>query len=105
MKAVVLAAGKGTRLYPITRHIAKPLLPLAGKPTLHYVFDRLREIDVSEVCLVVGENKAQMEEALGDSYDKGMQLSYAVQSEPKGLAHAMHCAQDFVSGGDFVMYL
>lgn len=105
MKAVVLAAGKGTRLYPITRHIAKPLLPLAGKPTLHYVFDRLREIDVNEVCLVVGENRDQMERALGDGSDLGLRISYKVQAEPKGLAHAMQCAQGFVGADDFVMYL
>jgi glucose-1-phosphate thymidylyltransferase len=105
MKAVVLAAGKGTRLYPITRHIAKPLLPLAGKPTLHYVFDRLREIDVNEVCLVVGENRDQMERALGDGSDLGMQIRYEVQAEPKGLAHAMQCAEHFVAGDDFVLYL
>jgi glucose-1-phosphate thymidylyltransferase len=105
MKAVVLAAGKGTRLYPITRHIAKPLLPLAGKPTLHYVFDRLREIDATDVCLVVGENREQMENALGDGNVLGVSLSYVVQHEPKGLAHAMQCAQDFVSDDDFVMYL
>lgn len=105
MKAVVLAAGKGTRLYPITRHIAKPLLPLAGKPTLHYVFDRLREIDVIEVCLVVGENRDQMERALGDGSDLGLRISYEVQAEPRGLAHAMQCAQGFVGADDFVMYL
>ncbi|MEO7453779.1 MAG: sugar phosphate nucleotidyltransferase [Fimbriimonadales bacterium] len=105
MKAVVLAAGKGTRLYPITRHIAKPLLPLAGKPTLHYVFDRLREIDATEVCLVVGENRAQMKDALGNGDSIGMSIAYTVQAEPKGLAHAMQCAQGFIGDDDFVMYL
>jgi glucose-1-phosphate thymidylyltransferase len=105
MKAVVLAAGKGSRLYPITRHIAKPLLPLAGRPTLHYVFDRLIEIDATDICLVVGENRDQMESALRDGSGLGISISYVTQSEPKGLAHALRCAEEFVSGDDFVMYL
>ncbi|MDQ2985206.1 MAG: sugar phosphate nucleotidyltransferase [Armatimonadota bacterium] len=105
MKAVVLAAGKGSRLYPITRHIAKPLLPLAGRPTLHYVFDRLKEIDATDVCLVVGENENEMHFALGDGDDVGVSLSYVVQHEPKGLAHALRCAEEFVGRQDFVMYL
>src|SRR5688500_13289714 len=105
MKAVVLAAGKGTRLYPITRHIAKPLLPLAGKPTLHYVFDRLREIDVNEVGLVVGENRREMENALGRGEEVNLEITYSMQDEPKGLAHALQCAKEFVKDDDFVMYL
>lgn len=105
MKAVVLAAGKGSRLYPITRHIAKPLLPLAERPTLHYVFDRLKEIDATDVCLVVGENREQMENALGTGSDLGISLSYVVQEEPKGLAHALRCAEAFINRDDFVMYL
>jgi len=105
MKAVVLAAGKGTRLYPITRHIAKPLLPIAERPTLHYVFDRLKEIDARDVCLVVGENKEQMESALRTGNDVGITLSYVVQHEPKGLAHALRCAEEFIGRHDFVMYL
>jgi glucose-1-phosphate thymidylyltransferase len=105
MKAVVLAAGKGSRLYPITRHIAKPLLPLAGRPTLHYVFDRLIEIDSTDICLVVGENRTEMESALHDGSGLGISISYVTQSEPKGLAHALRCAEEFVSGDDFVMYL
>lgn len=105
MKAVILAAGKGTRLYPITQHIPKPLLPLANKPTLYYAFDRLKEIGVGDICLVVGENAPVMKAALGSGEGLGIHLSYATQSEPKGLAHAMACAKDFVGKDDFVMYL
>ncbi len=105
MKAVILAAGKGTRLYPITQHIPKPLLPIANKPTLYYAFDRLKEIGVGDICLVVGENAPVMKAALAGGEDLGIHLSYAVQTEPKGLAHAMACAKDFVGKDDFVMYL
>lgn len=105
MKGVILAAGKGSRLYPITHLIPKPLLPLANRPTLHYAFDRLKEMGISEVCVVVGENEAQMREALGDGSEVGVELAYVRQTEPKGLAHAVGFAQDFVGADDFVLYL
>ncbi len=105
MKGVILAAGKGTRLYPITRHIAKPLLPIANRPTLHYAFDRLKEMGVSEICLVVGENEDQMREALGDGSSLGVRLSYVKQTEPKGLAHAVGFAKEFVGDDSFCLYL
>ncbi len=105
MKGVILAAGKGSRLYPATHIIPKPLLPLANKPTLHYAFDKLREMGVSEICIVVGENETVMREALGDGSQFGVKLSYVRQTEPKGLAHAVGFAKDFVGSDDFVLYL
>jgi glucose-1-phosphate thymidylyltransferase len=105
MKAVVLAAGKGTRLYPITRHIPKALMPLANKLTIEYVFDRLKEIDATDICLVVGENEAAIKKALGSGKQFGVKLSYARQPEPKGLAHALSFAKSFVRNVDFVLYL
>jgi glucose-1-phosphate thymidylyltransferase len=105
MKGVVLAAGKGTRLYPITQVIAKPLLPIANRMTLEYAFDRLKECGITEVCLVVGENEAQVRSAVGDGAAFGVTVAYARQAEPKGLAHAVGFAKDFVAGDDFVLYL
>lgn len=105
MKGVILAAGKGSRLYPITHRIAKPLLPLANKPTLHYAFDKLRELKITDVCIVVGENETQMREALGNGNELGMELSYVRQLEPKGLAHAVSFAEEFVAGDDFALLL
>lgn len=106
MKGVILAAGKGTRLYPITRIIAKPLLPMANVPTLHYAFDKLRELDITDICIVVGPtNEAQMKEALGDGSQFGISLSYVLQDDPKGLAHAVGFAKDFVAGDSFVLFL
>lgn len=105
MKGVILAAGKGTRLYPVTRHIPKPLLPLANRPTIHYAFERLVEIGVEEICVVVGENESEMSNALGDGCLFGVRLSFARQDEPKGLAHAMASAKEFVGEEDFIMYL
>lgn len=105
MKGVVLAAGKGSRLYPITHHIAKPLLPIANRPTLHYAFDVLKGMGVIEICVVVGENEPQMRGALGDGSDQGVRLSYVRQTDPHGLAHAVGFAKEFVGGDSFVLYL
>jgi len=106
MKGVVLAAGKGTRLYPVTKVVAKPLLPLANRLTMEYAFDQFRSCGVSEVCVVVGvDNEPQMRETLGDGSAFGMSLSYAVQTEPKGLAHATLSARPFVGDEEFVLYL
>ena len=105
MKGVILAAGKGSRLYPVTHHIPKPLLPLANRPTLEYAFDRLKEMGITDICIVVGEMEGQMKEALGDGSQFGIQLSYVRQTEPQGLAHAVGFAKDFVAGDDFVLYL
>jgi len=105
MKGVILAAGKGTRLYPVTHHIPKPLLPLANRPTIYYAFDRLKEMGVTEICVVVGEMERQMRDFLGDGSDQGVSLSYVRQTDPKGLAHAVGFAKEFVGGDSFVLYL
>ncbi len=105
MKGVILAAGKGTRLYPVTRVIPKPLLPLGNRTTLAYAFDKLREVEIYEVCVVVGDNEDAMREALGDGSQFGVHLDYVRQTDPHGLAHAVGFAKDFVGGDDFMLYL
>jgi glucose-1-phosphate thymidylyltransferase len=105
LKGVILAAGKGSRLYPVTHHIPKPLLPLANRPTLEYSFDRLKEIGVTDICIVVGEMGPQMQEFLGDGSQYGVRLSYVTQTHPQGLAHAVGFAKDFVASDSFVLYL
>lgn len=105
MKAVVLAAGKGSRLYPITRHIPKPILPLCGKPTLAYAFEKLVEAGATEVALVVAPDYARIKAALGDGSDYGVRLSYWVQETPKGLAHAVKAVKAFCDQHRFLLYL
>lgn len=105
MKGVILAAGKGSRLYPVTHHIPKPLLPLANRPTLEYAFDRLKEIGITQICIVVGENEDQMRSALGSGDQFGVELAFVRQTEPKGLAHAVSFAEDWVGSDPFVLYL
>lgn len=105
MKGLILAAGKGSRLYPITHIVPKPLLPLANRITLDYAFEKLKEIGVTDIGIVVGENENAMREALGDGAHHGVSLTYIRQPEPKGLAHAVSFAKDFVNGDSFVLYL
>jgi glucose-1-phosphate thymidylyltransferase len=105
MKGVVLAAGKGSRLYPVTHVIPKPLLPMANRTTLFYVFDRLKEMGITDICLVVGENEPRMKAALEDGSSQGIQLHYVRQDAPHGLAHAVGFAEKFVDGDDFCLYL
>lgn len=105
MKGVILAAGKGSRLYPVTKAIAKPLLPIANRMTMEYAFDQLRDCGIVDVCVVVGENEDELKAALGDGSQFGMNLSFARQLEPKGLAHAVGFAEGFVGDDDFVLYL
>ena len=105
LKGVILAAGKGSRLYPVTYNVPKPLLPLANRPTIYYAFDRLKEMGVTDICVVVGEMERQMRDFLGDGSDQGVSLSYVRQTEPQGLAHAVGFAKEFVGGDPFVLYL
>ena len=105
MKGLILAAGKGSRLYPVTHRIPKPLLPLANRMTLDYAFEKLRDIDVTDIGIVVGENEEAMRKALGDGSGHGVTLTYIRQPEPKGLAHAVSFAKDFIAGEPFVLYL
>src|SRR5438105_14799413 len=94
LKGVILAAGKGTRLYPVTLHIPKPILPLANRPTIEYAFDRLKELGIDNICIVVGEAEAQMRAALGHGRDFDVRLTYVRQRDPHGLAHALGFAEE-----------
>ncbi|MEW5884486.1 MAG: sugar phosphate nucleotidyltransferase [Armatimonadota bacterium] len=104
MKGVILAAGKGTRLYPVTRHIPKPLVPVAGKATILHGIERLVEAGILDVCVVVGESGDAIRDALGDEAC-GARLTYVTQTEPRGLAHAVRFARDFVAADPFCLYL
>ncbi|MFN3963489.1 MAG: sugar phosphate nucleotidyltransferase, partial [Fimbriimonadaceae bacterium] len=105
MKGVILAAGKGSRLYPVTRVVAKPLLPLANRMTMAYAFDQLKACGITEIAIVVGENEPEMRATLGDGAAYGVHLSFVRQPEPLGLAHAVSFCKDFVDGDSFVLYL
>ena len=101
MYAVVPAAGEGTRLRPLTESTPKGLLEVAGKPILSRCFDRLCEVDVEEIVVVVGYLGDQVVDYYGDAY-RGTPIRYVRQHERKGLAHAIAQAEDVVDG-DFLV--
>lgn len=104
MKAVVLAAGRGTRMRPLTDSIPKPLLPVAGRPLVTHVLDRCVDACVDEAVLVVNYEEEKIRGAIGDEY-RGMAISYARQEEKRGTGDAVRSAprmeEDFlVLNGD-----
>ena len=103
MQAVVLAAGKGTRLEPLTEEKPKALVEVDGKPLIEDVFDNLLEIGVTELVVVVGHMKEQIIERYGDEYE-GVPITYAHQREQLGLAHAILQAEPHIED-DFVLML
>ncbi|PSP27975.1 UTP--glucose-1-phosphate uridylyltransferase [Halobacteriales archaeon QH_2_65_14] len=103
MKAVVLAAGKGTRLRPLTEDKPKALVEVDGKPLIEDVFDNLIELDVDELIVVVGYKKEQIIERYDDEY-RGVPITYTHQREQKGLAHALLTAESHIDD-DFVLML
>lgn len=105
MKAIILCAGLGTRLRPLTFSNAKHLIPIANKPVMFYGLEAIAEAGVTEIGVIVGENRRDFTEALGSGEQWGVKISYIVQEEPKGLAHAAKVAQPFLQEEPFIMYL
>ncbi len=98
MKAMVLAAGEGTRLRPLTSNIPKPLLMLAGKPYLQHLFEGLRDAGVDEIYLLVGWKANRVREHFGDGSALGVKIHYLEQKERKGTAHAVGVADGVIKG-------
>ena len=105
MKALVLAGGSGSRLRPITHTYAKQLLPVANKPVLFYGLEAIRDAGITDLGIVVGDTAPAIEDAVGDGSAFGLTATYLRQDAPRGLAHAVIVARDFLAADDFVMYL
>jgi glucose-1-phosphate thymidylyltransferase len=106
MKGLILAGGAGTRLRPITHTSAKQLVPIANKPILHYVVDDMAAAGIKTIGVVVSpESGTEIEAALGDGSQFGVELTYIRQEEPLGLAHCVLVSAEFLAHDDFVMYL
>jgi glucose-1-phosphate thymidylyltransferase len=102
MKAVVLAAGKGTRLRPLTDDKPKVLVEVADRPLLDHVFDQLVDLGVSELVVVVGYRKEQIIERYEDAY-RDVPITYAHQREQLGLAHALLQVEPYIDENFLLM--
>lgn len=106
MKGIILAGGTGSRLRPITHTGPKQLVPVANKPVLQYGIEDLRDAGITDIGVVLGnKGRTEIQEFLGNGSGFGVNITYIIQGEPLGLAHAVGCAQKFVGDEDFVVYL
>ena len=105
MKGLILSGGKGTRLRPLTYTQAKQLIPVANKPVLVRVIETMRDADIHDIGVVVGDTHAEIERTLGDGSNWGVNIQYIPQASPDGLAHAVKISHDFLGNDRFVMYL
>jgi len=106
VKGVLLSGGTGSRLRPITHTGPKQLVPVANKPVLEYAVEDLRDAGITEIGVVLGnKGRDEIQAHLGDGSAYGVDITYIVQGNPLGLAHAVGCAREFVGDDDFVVYL
>ncbi len=103
LSAVVLAAGEGTRLRPLTRHRPKPMLPAANRPILAYVFDGLIDAGVTDITVVVGYGRTRVQDHFGPTY-RNVPLNYVVQEKQLGSGHALLAVEDRFEEPFLVVY-
>ena len=105
MKALILSGGTGTRLRPLTYTNAKQLLPLANKPILFHIIEKIVNTGINEICIIVGDTKEEVKRIVGNGDRWNVAISYIYQPLPLGLAHAVKIASDFLGEEDFLMIL
>jgi len=104
MKALILAAGRGERLIPITDTLPKPMIPIAGKPLLHHLIDTLRENGITDIIIVIGYMADRIRDYFDDGSNFGVNIQYIPQLQPSGVGDAILLAKPYLSDPFLLCY-